>query len=152
MTAFSSVYSGCWQHGLRDIQQNRAMGEGTHPCQAMQAAPRIRPAGSLRAHISIACAPPHAGTGAFEPAGVGRPLPSSLQHPQLGFILTLWDPLQKLLPRTVSHCCLPVVLAPGKVPATCWALDNFFPIIFTNSRQFFSLCLSLFAHFVFSFR
>lgn len=45
-------------------------GQGHAPMPTMQAVPRICAAGSLRAHISMACAPPHAGVGAFEPAGL----------------------------------------------------------------------------------
>lgn len=72
-----------------------------------------------------------------------RLLPSALQHLQLGFLLVLWDPLQELLPQTDSHCCLPVVLAPGKVPGICWGLVYFSPVIFTNRRWFVSWCLSV---------
>lgn len=120
MTAFSSVYSGCLAAQATGYTAKQTDGQGHAPMPTMQAVPRICAAGSLHAHISMACAPPHAGVGALEPAGVGRPLPSSLQHLQLGFILIIWDLLQELLPpQTVNHCCLPMVLVPGKVPGIC---------------------------------
>lgn len=143
MSAFSSIYSRCLAAQATGYTAKQTDGQGHTPMPSHAGSASSTSSMLTAHHISIACAPPHAGVGAFEPAGVGRPLPSSLQHLQPGFILILWDPLQELLPRTISHCCLPMVLAPGKVPGIGWGLGYFFPIIFTNRRQFLSLCHSL---------
>lgn len=71
-------------------------------------------------------------------------LPSALQHH--GFLLVLWDPLQELLPQTDS-CCLPVVLAPGKLPGICWGLVHFFSYDL-HKQEMICLLVSLFALFV----
>lgn len=138
----SSICS--WQHRLLDTAK-LTNGQGhtsapSHSGSASGVSSRL----IACSHIHCMCTS-HAGAGVFEPAAVGRPL-SSLQHPQLGSILILWSSLQRAA-ATVSHCCLPLFLAPGKVPGICWKLGYFFPITFTKRTQFLSVSL-----FVFSFR
>lgn len=67
---------------------------------------------------------PHAGAAPFQPAGVGVDF-----YPLLCSTCSLDSSLLSGIPfrsAATDSCCLPVVLAPGEVPGTCWGLFIFF--------------------------
>lgn len=82
--------------------------------------------------------------GALEPGAGGRPSPCFCSTCSLDSALFSGISFKSCCHgQSLTLVCLCMVLASGKVPVICWYLGYFFPVIFTNRRQFISLWLRL---------